>query len=51
LSLQPDHLEAARRKRPDRAPWWRRISYIRLAAILFCLIVWGAVARACMTYF
>jgi len=51
LGLQPDHLESARRRRRAGTPWWRRVSYIRLAAILFCLAVWVAVARACMTYF
>ncbi|MFN3523102.1 MAG: hypothetical protein ACK4YQ_12710 [Phenylobacterium sp.] len=51
MSLEPDHLEARRRESRPRPPWWRRISYARLAAIVFCLLVWIAVARACMRYF
>ncbi|WP_374575505.1 hypothetical protein [Phenylobacterium sp.] len=52
MSLQPDHLESRRRRRrPPRPPWWRRIAYVRIAAILFCLLVWILVARACMAYF
>jgi hypothetical protein len=50
LSLQPDHLETPPRRRRKPAPR-RRISYIRLAAVAFCLLVWIAVARACMAAF
>lgn len=52
VSFDPDHLERDRRRRrrrpPPRMPWWRRVAWIRIAAIAFCLVVWGLVARACL---
>jgi len=39
------------RRRQAVGPWWRRISWIRTGAVVFCLTIWTLVARACMAAF